>query len=190
VRLVRAEILVHERRPLRQRLLGVDDDGQRVVLDEDLLGGVHHAVLVVADDDRDRLADVLDGAAGQRPRLRALDLHPGRHPGHRERRLEVEVVAREHAVDAGERLRALGVDRDDPGVRLRGAHDRHVEHPGEDDVVDVAPAPGDHPGVLLAAQRLADPLAARRLLPGRAHAVTPWLREASAADSTALTMLW
>ncbi len=55
--------------PVLERLLGVDDHGQRVVLDEHLLGGVDDRVLVLADDDGDALADVLDLALGERPVL-------------------------------------------------------------------------------------------------------------------------
>jgi hypothetical protein len=189
VRLVGAELLVHERRPGLEGLLGVDHHGQRVVLDDDLLGGVDDAVLVAADDDGDGLADVLDDAVpGQRPRLRRLDLDSRRDPHHRERRLELEVVAGEDRVDARRLLGGRGVDRDDPGVRLGRPDDGHVEHPREHEVVHVTAAPGDHPGVLLATQRLADPLVAgRRLLHG-AHAGTPFV--VSAASSTALTMLW
>ena len=169
-----------------ERLLGIDDHGQRVVLDEHLLGGVDDAVLVVADDDRDALADVLDLALGQRPVLGRLDLHARRHPGHRQARGDVEVLAGEDPVDAGQLAGAGGVDRDDLGVRLGRADDRHVEHAGHHHVVDVAAAAGDHPRVLLAPERLADPLAVGGLLDD-AHSVTscPF-----AADITALTMLW
>ena len=71
-----------------------------------LLGGVDDGVLVVADDDRDGLADVLDLALGERPVLGRLDLDARRDPGHRQRRVEVEVLAGEDAVDAGRSLRA------------------------------------------------------------------------------------
>ena len=88
-----------------ERLLRVDDDRQRVVLDDDLLGGVDDAVLVAADHDGDGLADVLDGVARQRPRLGRLDLDARRHPRHRHRAVECQVLGGEHAVDTG-RLRA------------------------------------------------------------------------------------
>ena len=186
VHLVGAEVGVDERLGVVDRLLGIDDDRQRVVLDEHLLGGVDDAVLVVAEDDRDALADVLDLALGERPVLGRLDLDARRHPGHRQAGGDVEVLAGEDAVHAGQLPRAGGVDRDDLGVRLGRADDGHVEHAGDDHVVDVAPAAGDHPRVLLAPQRLADPLAVGARLLGDAHSVTSW----PAADSTALTMLW
>ena len=61
--------VVDERRAVLERRLGVDDDRQRVVLDEDVLGGVDDRVAVLADDDRDGVADVLDLALGERPVL-------------------------------------------------------------------------------------------------------------------------
>ena len=57
-----------------ERRLGIGDDGQRVVLDDHVLGGVDDGVLVRADHDRDRIADVLDDLLGQRPVLGRLDL--------------------------------------------------------------------------------------------------------------------
>ena len=60
MRVVGAEVLVDQRRAGLERLLGVDDDGQRLVLDEELLRRVNDAVLVGAEHDGDGLADVLD----------------------------------------------------------------------------------------------------------------------------------
>ena len=182
---VRAQRLVDERVVL-QRLLDVDDDGQRLVLDEHVLDGIHDDVLVVADDHRDGVADMADAAARQRPALGRLDLDARRRPRHRQRREQItHVLAGEDRADAGTLERGRTVDRDDPGVRLGRSHDRHVQHPGQDDVVDVCRAPRDQARILLAAQRLADRLHMHLL--SRAHAATP--RSASAAARTALTML-
>ena len=63
---------------------GSTTTGQRLVLDEHLLGGVDDAVLVVAEHDRDALADVLDLVLGERPVLGRLDLDARRHPRHRQ----------------------------------------------------------------------------------------------------------
>ena len=84
VRLVRAERLVDEDLVL-QRLLHVDDGRQRLVLDAHGLRGVDDVVLVLGDDHRDGVADVLDLAAGERPAHRGLDLDAGRRPRHRQR---------------------------------------------------------------------------------------------------------
>ena len=95
--LVRPEVLVDDRSAVLERLLRVGDDRERVVLDHDLLGRVDHRVLVLAEDDRDRVADVADLAAGQRPVVGRAHLHAGRRPGHRQRGLEiVEILTGEH----------------------------------------------------------------------------------------------
>ena len=94
VSLVGAELLVDERRAVFERRLGVDDHGQRLVLDEHILGRVDDRVLVLAEDGRHGLTDVLDLAAGQRPVLGGLDLHTRRDPRHRHPRGQVEVLAR------------------------------------------------------------------------------------------------
>ena len=52
-----------DRRAVLERRLRVDDDRQRVVLDDHVLGGVDDRVLVRAEDDGDGLADVADLAA-------------------------------------------------------------------------------------------------------------------------------
>ena len=187
VRLVRAERLVDEDLVL-QRLLHVDDDRQRLVLDAHGLRRVDDVVLVLADDHRDGVADVVDLAARERPAHGRLDLDAGRRPRHRQRRGQVaHVLAGEDGLDAGARERLGRVDRDDLRVRLGRAHDRHVQHAVQDEVVDVRRAAGDQPRVLLAADRLADVLGGRCLLDG-AHAGT--FPISSAAAWTALTMLW
>jgi hypothetical protein len=184
VRLVRAERLVHERL-VPQRLLDVDDDRQRLVLDVHLLRRVDDRVLVHADDHRDPLADVADLAARQRPALGRRDLHAGRRPRHRQRRQQVgHVLADVDRPDTAVRQRSRGVDRDDPRVCLGRAHDRGVQHAVQGDVVDVLRAAADQARVLLAAQRAADVLGGCLL--DRAHAATA--RPASAAAWTALTM--
>ena len=63
------------------------------------------------------------------------------------------VCAGDHGLDLRVRLGGAGVDRDDPRVRVRAAQHRAVQHPGQRDVVDVAAAAADEPGVLLAPHR-------------------------------------
>ena len=184
VHLVGAELLVDEVRALVQRGLDVRDDRERVVLDEDVLGGVDRDAAVGAEDDRDGVADVLDDAPGQRPVLGVVDLDALGRPGHRQRGEQVGHVLA--GVDGDDVVAGLGralVDRDDRGVGLGRADDRRVQHPGDRDVVDVGGLAGDQPRILLAAQGAADVRLAR--LDG-AHAETPCL----AAACTALTMLW
>jgi hypothetical protein len=51
-----------------------------------------------------------------------------------------EVVHGEGANDAGQSASGLQVDLLNPGVWVRRAHDRHVQHARQTDVLDVVPA--------------------------------------------------
>ena len=150
-------VVVHGRRRVLERRLRIDDDGQRVVLDDHLLGGVDHGVLVPADDRGDALADVADLAAGERPVVGHAHVDAGRLPEEHARRRHVgDVLAREHRLDVLALERGGGVDRHDAGVRLGGAHEGHVELAGHDHVVHVGGPAGDQARVLLALERLPD----------------------------------
>ena len=203
--LVRAELLVDDRGAVLERLLGVDHHRQRVVLDHDLLGRVDHSVLVPADHHRDRLADVADLAASQRPVVGHEHVDPRRDPHHRAGGRHVgEVLPGEHGHHAVVLARGRGVDRSYPGVRLRRAHDRRVEHPGKHHVVGVGRPARDQARVLLALERAPDEAVAARLgalgrLCSRCthQTVTSCFagcagasRISAAAASTALTMFW
>ena len=153
--LVGPELLVHER-PALERGLGVGHDRQRVVLDDDVLGRVDHAVAVVADHERDRIADVLDLALGEDPVVGRVDLDARRDPGHRQAGLHVEVLVGVDGDDAVARHGRRRVDRDDLRVGLGRAHPRGPQLALKVDVVDVGALAGDQPRVLLAAQRPAD----------------------------------
>ena len=98
VDLVGAQRLVDQRAVL-QRLLGVGDDRQRLVLDHDVLGRVDDRVAVLTEHDGHGVADVLDGTARQRPVVGRRDVDARRHPRHGQRRGEVEVLAGEHGDD-------------------------------------------------------------------------------------------
>ena len=134
------------------------------------------AGLVARDDDRDRLADVVDLVDGQ-ARVARVD-HVGSHrPRARDRALLVgEVLAGEGGDHARALQRAGDVDRGDLGVAHRAAQDRQVQHAGHGQVVGPGGAAGDQVRVLLALARLAD--LARR---GRSATVVissppPWRR--------------
>ncbi len=185
--LVCAERLVHER-PSLERRLGIDDDRQRVVFDDHVLDRVADGVAILPDHDRDRVTDVVDDPARERPVLGVVDVDAGRHPRHRQRGRKLQrVIAGVDGVDPGPRGGGRGVDRDDLGVRLGRADERRPKHPGERDVVDVARAAGDQRWVLLATQEAAD-MTARGGLLSDAHADTP--EDFEAASRTDLTMLW
>ena len=174
----------------RDRRLGIDDRRQRLVLDEHVLGRVGDGVAILADHDRDRVADVLDLPAGQRPVRRVVDLDAGRRPGHRQRTTEIgHVLAGEDRVDARAARAAAEVSIEvilawASGERTNDAH----SIAGQRDVVDVAALAGD--------QRADPPCAAARGRRGRVGAGASRRScrhpraDLSAASSTALTMLW
>ena len=91
----------------------------------------------------------------------------------------------DHARD-GERLAA--VDRLDARVRVRRAHDGHVRHAGQHEVVHVLGGAGDEARILAALDGGAED--------ARAHAAPPFFSAAVAADifgaaaAMAATMFW
>ena len=97
---------VHRR---RQGFLRVDDGVEHVVVDEHDVGGVCGLLAGLGDDGDDGLADVADLAAGEHG---AGDGRVER----RRRRLEPEVLGREHAEHAGHAGGLAGVDRGDRAV--------------------------------------------------------------------------
>ena len=160
-------------------VLGVDHDRQRLVVDDDAVGGVARGRLRVGDDERDGLADHAHLALGQD---RPLRLHgvAERIRGARHAALEPEVRGRQHLDDARHGLGRGGVDAADDGVRVRRARERGEGHAGQLDVIDVAALAGD--------QRPRPPCAGRTR---RCRSSSRWpSRYPFAALSTALTMFW
>jgi hypothetical protein len=147
-------------------------DRQLLVGDGDPLGGVLGDVPVGRHHHHDRLADVVDLAVGQRVagarrgQLRVRDEH-----GQRLRERAGEVLV---GVDGDQALDVEGgvhVDVDDAGVRVRAAHEGGGQRAAAD-VVEVAAAAGDEPGVLPPADRLAEQLGGHRAPPSAVSAET------------------
>ena len=137
-------VVADQRRVGVERLAGVDDRGQRLVVDVDQRQRVARDVLVGRDHERDLLALEADLVAREHG-LRVVG--DRRHPGQAER---LEVLGGDHRGDAGQRERRRGVDRVDLGVRVGTAQDRAVHHPGQADVVQVGALAADEARVLLA----------------------------------------
>jgi hypothetical protein len=167
---VRVELLVDRRRPVGQRLLGRDHGRERAVGDLDHGRRVGGGVAVGGEHDRNRLARVAHAALRERRAHRVHHL-AGRVGRARDAGRELQVVAGENRRDAGHGLRLGGVDAGDVGVRVGAAHDGHVLHPGELQVVDEAALARQELLVLLAADGLPDAL--RLLDCDRHQAVTP-----------------
>ena len=120
-----------------RRRLGVDDAGQRLVVDDHEVGGIGASRPVLGDDGNHRLADIAHGADG--------DERPAHHVG--ERRVGVrgkpevgDVVGGVDAEHSGCGPRRGGVDRGDPGVGVRRAHVGEPRRPGKVEVFDVRAA--------------------------------------------------
>src|SRR5262249_23287706 len=94
---------------------------------------------------------VVDDLLDRQDHLRVR--HQRRHPVQVARLLQI--LADDHGEDAGHGQRLAGVDLQDLGVRVRAAHDVHVDHVGELHVVDVAALALDEAGVLLALHAVA-----------------------------------
>ena len=108
------------RRAGRQRLVGVEDGRQQLVLDLDQGERVFGDRSGVCADDRDLVADEAHDRV-ERQQV-GVDVH-GRG-----------VLVGEDVVHAGQAQRLRGVDRDDAGVGVRAAQDAAVEHAGASQV--------------------------------------------------------
>ena len=140
-----------DRRSREQGLERIDDDRQRVVIDLDRLDAVGCRVPIGRDHGGHFLRLVHYLLGGQHH----LGVrHEGRHP--------VQVVlgqglAGDHRQHSGDLQRLVGVDGLDLRVRERAAHDVHVQHAGELDVVDVVAPAADEARILLALHRVPHP---------------------------------
>ena len=139
-------VVADQRRVGVQRLAGVDDRRQRLVLDIDQLERVVRRVLVGRDHERDLLALEADLVAREHG-LRVVG--DRRHPRQPER---LEVLGGDDRGDVGVRERPRGVDREDARVRVRAAQDGPVDHPRQPDVIEVGALAADEARVLLALQ--------------------------------------
>ena len=175
-------VVADQRRVGVQRLAGVDERGQRLVLDVDQRQRVAGRVAVLGDDEGDLLALEADLVAGQHGLGVVGDR---RHPGEPE---GLEVLGGDDPEDLGVLERLRGVDREDLGVRVGAPQDRAVEHPRQHDVVEIGPLAADEARVLLA---LHVAVAERCLLRsgGRHRHLLASAPSCSAAQRTALTML-
>ncbi len=161
-------VLVELRRARLGRLLGVDDRRQRLPLDVDRLERVGRLLGRLGDDRGDALAGPLDAVGGQRARRVdvVLDARPRRRPARPSGSGLYGMSAPVRtATTPGIALAARRVDRADVGVGVRAAQDRHVGHPGQLDVVEVAALAGDEAGILDPLDRGAEHVGGHRMPP-------------------------
>ena len=148
-------------RAVLQRVRGVRDRGQGLVVDLDQLGGVARLGVGLGDHEGGVVADQADAVLAQR------------RVGRREHGRAVGLVARHGAgnvaepggrdIDAGidrenarRRLRRRGVDRGDPGVRVRRANHESVRLTGAIDVIGIPAAAAQQPRVFPPGNPLSD----------------------------------
>ena len=101
----------HERRAGLQRIVDVGHAGQRLVVDDDRLGGIARLVAGLGDDRRDRFADEAHGVDRERVLRRRGGL---RSVG------ALEVGRLQQRLDAGANELLAGDDRDDARHRSCG----------------------------------------------------------------------
>ena len=182
VALVRAELLVHERRAGCERLLEVGNGRQRLVVDLDELGSVLREGAALGDDDGDGVTLVPRLVDCDGPVRRCLDVLRDRPCARQSARPVLrEVCAREggdHAFGGTGGIQAHALDA---GTRVRVADHGQVDHSRQREVVDERSASTQERRVLLALDGGADDALAGL---GGGHDATP------AADATAWTMLW
>ena len=149
VGLVLAPVRAQDERARLHRLVRVDDDRERLVVDGDRGDAVGGDVLGRRDDRGDLLGLVHDGRGRQHHLLVARE---GRHP------VEpglLEVGAGDDREDARDLERLGRVDALDGRVGVRAAHDVQPQLAGQVEVVDVLARATDEAGVFLALDGMA-----------------------------------
>ena len=165
-------VVPHRRRAGRERRLGRNDGGQRLIVDFDQLGGILRLAQGFRHDEGDRIADIAHPVLRQE-RLRADEsggaVAPSpRHPGtQRAKPATPQFGAGQHREDARHLDRTPRIERDDPRMGMRRAHDMAARRPRRPDIVDIAAPAGQEAQILLPAHPLPDPLHAHR--PGPRH---------------------
>src|SRR5262245_24121348 len=89
-----------------------------------------------------------------------------RNHGERPRR-RAEISEGEYRVQTGNGARLLDVDRPDPSMSVWRSQDDRVQHAGQHDVADVAPATFEKARIFFAAKTIADELHAGSGIAGR-----------------------
>ena len=149
VLLVRSPVGTEDERVGLERLVRVDDDRQRLVVDEHGSDAVGGRIAGGGDDRRDLLRLVHDGVHRQH------HLHVAGQRRHPVQLVSLEVLAGDHRGDARDLQCLAGVDRLDRRVRVRTAHDVEPELARQVDVLDVLALAADEARVLLALDRVA-----------------------------------
>ena len=163
------QVVIEPRRPRLDRGFGIGHRRQRLVIDDDALGGVLGRGNALGNHEGDRGADVTHPIGRQHMMRRDRDRGAvavvqhdiGRVAGSGEVRNARETVGagvlpgqdREHA---GHGARFGNIDGSDQRMRVRGAQHRAIGLVRKIEIVAVAAAPGQEAQILLAAYRVSD----------------------------------
>ena len=151
--------LEQDRRAGLQRRLGIDHRGERLVVDDDGVGGVHGLRPRPRHHHGHRLADEPDPADGEQ--------RPGEHFGtvfDRGHAQPAHVPGGEHPDDTGHRTRLVRIGRPDERVCYRRPDEHPVQRPLAGDVVGVPGGSGEQRAILAAEHGAAQhPLGCGRL---------------------------
>ncbi len=159
--LVLGAVVVELRRARFERLARRHHRGPHRIVDRDVLGRVAGTVERVGNHHAHRIADVAHPVDRDRRPFRhvhrsAVAPLVERHRGQRTEAVGGVVGASQQRLNPGHGQRRARIDAADVGVRVRRAHDRGVELMHEIEIVEIAPAPHQQPGILPPRYRLAD----------------------------------
>ena len=148
---------MHERRTVRQRSLGIDDDGKRLVLDLDELHRILGGAAAQCCDHGNGIAGISRLVDCDRLVLRRVRVL-GREPRARQRAVPLvgDVLARPGTDHLCMRERGRDVDLRDARVRVRAPHDPEIDHAGDVHVVHPLRLPLEKLAVLFSLDRHAD----------------------------------
>ena len=131
---------------------GIDDDGQRVVVDDHELRRIRAGHAVLAQDDRDDVADEADDVLRDDRAPHTLLEHRNRR---RPRRHAVQIGAGED-LHVRQRLRRGGVEAVNARVREQRTHESDVQCPLERQVLDVGRLPPQEAWILLSQHAISE----------------------------------
>ena len=149
VGLVRAAVRAKDEGVRFERLDGIHDDRQRLVVDQDGRDPVGGGIARRGDDRRDLLRLVHDGVHGEH------HLHVAGQRRHPVELVALQVLAGDDGRDARDLEGFRRVDRLDLRVGVRAADDVQPQLSGQVDVLDVLALATDEPRVFLALDRVA-----------------------------------
>ena len=138
------DVVANHGRVVVERRLRIDERGQSLVLNHDLLHAVGRRVAIGRDDERDFLILKMHLLVGQN----------GSHvPGQSRHPMQtqwLQVLGRHHGKNARDLERLFGVDRFDERVGMGAAHEIPMQHAFQLDVVDIVTFAANEAGVFLA----------------------------------------